>query len=144
MQERRETRQEAKAVEAQRAAPTFEECAEAYIRAQWSTWSEKDRDQWPASLKRYAYPTIGKLTVAEIRPSHIHELLEPIWLTKRETANRVRSRIETVIAKNANIDDPDFRNPAELTKQLREKLRSGPSASFVTILACPMPMRRSL
>jgi len=71
-------------------------------------------------------------------------LLEPIWLTKRETANRVRSRIETVIAKNANIDDPDFRNPAELTKQLREKLRSGPSASFVTILACPMPMRRSL
>jgi len=90
VQERRETRQEAKAVEAQRAAPTFEECAEAYIRAQWSTWSEKDRDQWPASLKRYAYPTIGKLTVAEIRPSHIHELLEPIWLTKRETANRVR------------------------------------------------------
>jgi len=53
-------------------------------------------------------------------------LLEPIWLTKRETANRVRSRIETVIAKNANIDDPDFRNPAELTKQLREKLPKRP------------------
>lgn len=126
VQERRETRQEAKAVEAQRAAPTFEECAEAYIRAQWSTWSRKHRDQWPASLKRYAYPTIGKLTIAEIRPSHIHELLEPIWLNKRETANRVRGRIETIIAKSANIDDPDFRNPAELTKQLREKLPKRP------------------
>jgi len=74
IQERREVRQEAMAMEAQRAAPTFEECAEAYIRAQWSTRSEKHRDQWPSSLKRYAYPTIGKLTIAEIKPSHIHEL----------------------------------------------------------------------
>ena len=39
-----------------------------------------------------------------------------------ETANRVRGRIETIIAKNVDIDDKDFRNPAELTKQLREKL----------------------
>ena len=126
VQERREARQEAKAVEAQSAAPTFEECAESYIRAQWSTWSEKHRDQWPSSLKRYAYSTIGKLTIAEIKPSHIHELLEPIWVTKRETANRVRGRIETIIAKNANIDDLNFRNPAELTKQLREKLPKRP------------------
>ncbi|WP_420971630.1 tyrosine-type recombinase/integrase [Bradyrhizobium sp. B120] len=126
VQERRNARQEAKAVESQNAAPTFEECAEVYIRAQWSTWSEKHRDQWPSSLKRYAYPAIGKLTIAEIKPSHIHQLLEPIWLTKRETANRVRGRIETIIAKNANIDDPDFRNPAELTKQLQEKLPKRP------------------
>jgi integrase len=75
---------------------------------------------------RYAYPTIGKLTMAEIRPSHIHDLLEPIWVSKRETANRVRGRIETIIAKNADIDDKDFRNPAQLTKQLREKLPKRP------------------
>jgi integrase len=53
-------------------------------------------------------------------------LLEPIWVAKLETANRVRGRIETIIAKNANIDDLDFRNPAELTKQLREKLPNRP------------------
>jgi hypothetical protein len=46
--------------------------------------------------------------------------LKPIWLEKRETANRVRGRIETIIAKNVDVDDKDFRNPAELTKQLRE------------------------
>ncbi|WP_430648797.1 transporter [Bradyrhizobium pachyrhizi] len=90
------------------------------------TCCERHRDQWPSSLKRYAYPTIGNLTIAEIKPSHIHQLLEPIWLTKRETANRVRGRIETIMAKNANIDDPDFRNPAEPTKQLREKLPKRP------------------
>lgn len=33
VQKRREAREEAKAVEVQNAAPTFEECAEVYIRA---------------------------------------------------------------------------------------------------------------
>ena len=53
-------------------------------------------------------------------------MLAPIWLTKRETANRVRGRTETIIAKNVDINDKDFRNPAELTKQLREKLPKRP------------------
>jgi integrase len=79
-------------------------------------------NHWPSSLNRYAYPTIGKLTIPEIKLSHIHDLLEPIWVEKRETAIRVRGRIETIIAKNVDIDNSDFRNPAEPTKQLREKL----------------------
>ena len=127
VQERRAAREETKAAETKAEAPTFEECAEEYIRAHWSTWSAKHRDQWPSSLKRYAYPTIGKLTIAEVRPSHIYELLEPIWVEKRETANQVRGRIETIIAKNVDINDRDFRNPAELTKQLREKLPKRPN-----------------
>jgi len=126
VQERREAREEQKAVEIKAVLPTFEECAEAYIRQHWTTWSEKHRDQWPSSLKLYAYPTIGKLTIPEIKPSHLYELLRPIWVEKRETANRVRGRIETIIAKNVDVDDKDFRNPAELTKQLREKLPKRP------------------
>jgi integrase len=126
VQERREARGEQKAIEIKAVLPTFEECAEAYIRQHWTTWSEKHRDQWPSSLKRYAYPTIGKITIPEIKPSHLYELLRPIWVEKRETANRVRGRIETIIAKNVDVDDKDFRNPAELTKQLREKLPKRP------------------
>ena len=122
VQEKRAAREEAKAEEIKVALPAFEQCAEIYIREHWSTWSKKHRNQWPSSLKRYAYPTIGKLTIPEIKPSDIYELLRPIWVEKRETANRVRGRIETIIAKNVNVDDTDFRNPAELTKQLREKL----------------------
>ena len=45
--------------------------------------------------------------IAEIRPSHIYDLLEPIWVSKRETANRVRDRVETIIAKNVDINDRD-------------------------------------
>ena len=120
--QRRAARQQTKVVEIAAAAPTFRQCAETYIEAHWSTWSEKHRAQWPSSLKRYAYPTIGDLTIADIRPSHIYDLLASIWIDKRETANRVRGRIETIIAKNTDINDLEFRNSAELTKQLREKL----------------------
>ncbi len=129
VQAKRVAREEAKTVSAAAAAPTFQSCAEKYIEANWSKWSGKHRAQWPSSLKRYAYPTIGHLTIAEIKPSHIFQLLQPIWLEKAETANRVRGRIETVIAKNVDIDDTEFRNPAELTKQLREKLPTRPKRS---------------
>ena len=124
--EKRAARQKIQAAEIAAVAPTFQQCAEKYIDQHWSTWSAKHRAQWPSSLKRYAYPTIGDLTIADIRPSHIYDLPAPIWIEKRETANRVRGRIETIIAKNTDINDLDFRNPAELTKQLREKLPKRP------------------
>jgi integrase len=124
--QRRAARQQTKAAGRAAAAPTFRQCAETYIEDHWSTWSEKHRAQWPSSLKRYAYPTIGGLTIADIKPGHIYDLLAPIWVEKRETANRVRGRIETIIAKFTDINDLDFRNPAELTKQLREKLPKRP------------------
>lgn len=126
VQAKRSAREEAKAVAIVSAAPTFEECAQRYIDENWSKWSKKHRNQWPSSLKTYAHSTIGRLMIAEIKPSHIFELLAPIWIKKRETANRVRGRIETIIAKNVDINDTDFRNPAELTKQLREKLPKRP------------------
>jgi hypothetical protein len=72
------------------------------------------------------------LTIANIRPSHINDLPTPIWIEKRETANRVRDRIDTIIAKKHRHQQPGFRNPAELTRQLRV---SGPSA---TTRHCPM------
>ena len=126
VQEKRDARENAKATQIKVTLPIFEECAETYIREHWSIWSKKHRAQWPSSLKRYAYATIGRLTIPEIKPSHIYELLRPIWVEKRETANRVRGRIETIIAKNVDVDDVDFRNPAELTEQLREKLPKRP------------------
>ena len=126
VQAKRSARQELTAEAAVAAAPTFKECAEKYIRDHEATWSKKHAAQWPSSLNRYAYPAIGHLRIAEILPSHIFELLKPIWIEKRETSNRVRGRIETIIARNVDINDNEFRNPAELTKQLREKLPKRP------------------
>jgi Arm DNA-binding domain len=136
--ERRAARQRTQAAEIAAAAPTFQQCAEKYIDAQWSGWSEKHRAQWPASLKRYAYPTIGGLTIADIRPSHIYDLLAPIWIEKRETANRVRGRIETIIAKNTDINDLDFRNPPSSPSSCVKSYRSGLSGRSATTPPCPM------
>ncbi|WP_371258521.1 hypothetical protein [Bradyrhizobium sp. WSM4349] len=31
---------------------------------------------------------MGALTIPEIKTIHVHDLLRPIWVSKRETANR--------------------------------------------------------
>jgi len=56
---KRSAREEQKAIVKAEKAKTFEECAQAYIDECWSTWSEKHRNQWPSSLKRYAYGING-------------------------------------------------------------------------------------
>jgi hypothetical protein len=70
VREKRSAREEQKAAVKEEKARTFEECAQAYIDECWNNWSEKHRNQWPSSLNRYAYPTIGQLKISEIRPSH--------------------------------------------------------------------------
>jgi hypothetical protein len=71
VQEKRAAREEAKADEIKVTLSAFEQCAEIYIREHWSTWSKKHRNQWPSSLKRYAYPTIGKLTIPDQAQPHL-------------------------------------------------------------------------
>lgn len=60
--------------------------------------NRKHGADWINSLTRYADPIIGKLPVAEVELAHIVKVLEPIWMTKTETATRVRQRIESVLA----------------------------------------------
>jgi integrase len=86
-------------------AVTFKVDAEAYIEAQRPTWKNaKHADQWTNTLATYAYPFIGKLLSSEIDTEHVLAVLQPIWHTKTETANRVRGRIESVLdfAKSKN------------------------------------------
>ena len=77
---------------------TFRQCAEAYIAAHKASWKNaKHAWQWPTSLARYAYPTIGALPVQAIDTGLLMKVLEPIWTTKTETASRLRGRIESVL-----------------------------------------------
>ncbi|MCZ5018677.1 integrase, partial [Escherichia coli] len=59
--------------------------------------NKKHLAQWRSTLETYAYPFIGKKAVSEITKVDLLAILEPIWLTKNETASRLRGRIETVI-----------------------------------------------
>ena len=77
---------------------TFNEASMRYIAAHEAGWkSAKHADQWRNTLETYAFPVIGKIAVSDIETSHVMRVLEPMWLTKTETASRVRGRIESVL-----------------------------------------------
>jgi integrase len=78
--------------------PSFSYVAEEYHRQVSKSWRNgKHGDQWINTLKTYAYPVIGEMPVDEIEARTIQEVLTPIWLTKAETARRVRQRIGVVL-----------------------------------------------
>lgn len=77
---------------------TFEAYAKRYIAGKEAGWkNEKHRQQWSNSLRDYAYPTIGHLRVADVDTEAVLKLLRPIWNVKKETARRVRGRIELIL-----------------------------------------------
>ncbi|MBB4657534.1 tyrosine-type recombinase/integrase [Parvularcula dongshanensis] len=89
----------ARAVNEAARASRFADCAQAYINAHEPTWKNpKHRQQWRNTLATYAYPVIGDMDVADIETEHVLRVVEPLWYEKTETANRVRGRIEAVLA----------------------------------------------
>jgi len=59
--------------------------------------SPKQRGQWEASLKQHA-PKIWDADVRAVDTEMVLAALKPIWSKNRETASRVRSRIERVLS----------------------------------------------
>jgi len=81
-----------------RTVPTFEEAARTVHKEHEPTWSsEKHAWKWLKSLELYAFPTLGAIPVDRIESPDIVTALAPIWLSKHETAMRVRERIGTVL-----------------------------------------------
>jgi len=77
---------------------TFKYCATRFIESHKANWSNpKHQAQWTSSLETYAYPVLEKMDIKHIDTPHILKVLEPIWLTKNETASRVRQRIEKIL-----------------------------------------------
>jgi integrase len=115
---------EKREVEAQRraakAAPkalakrkTFRQVAEDLIDSQESGWrNAKHRYQWRQSLASYAYPVLGNLAIEDIKTAHVVDALQPIWLSKTETASRVRGRIERVLDRAKVLELRSGENPA--------------------------------
>jgi integrase len=77
---------------------TFKACAEQLMNAHEAGWrNAKHRQQWRNTLRGYAYPILGELPVEAIDTALVTQVLEPIWVTKPETAGRLRGRIERVL-----------------------------------------------
>lgn len=120
---------------ARRTVNTFEESARRFIAEQKGNWKNaKHSDQWTATLKTYAFPVIGNKAPHEITTQDVLDVLRQkyktttLWDGARETASRLRMRIEAII--NAefalNRDHPlhrdawqNFRNPAQWKNHLQ-------------------------
>ena len=78
--------------------PTFEEAARTAHGEHVPAWKNgKHTAQWLNTLAEYAFPTIGNRRVNEIETPEVRRVLSPIWLSKPETARRVKQRMGTVL-----------------------------------------------
>jgi integrase len=112
---------------AEMAKKTFNECATSYIDKHKHGWkNQKHLTQWQNTLTTYAYPVIGELSVQEINVQNVLAIIDPIWHTKTETANRVRQRIELVIDWATAMGFREGANPAQWRGHI-EKLLPRPS-----------------
>jgi integrase len=125
-----------------RTTDTFEEVARDYIAQHKDGWKNpKHCQQWENTLATYVYPIIGKLLPQEINTDNVLAVLRQnhirsgqhgtLWTNARETASRVRSRIEIVIgaAKAKGLSNREARelwtnhhNPAQWQDNLEHWL----------------------
>lgn len=78
--------------------PTFRKAAEQVFEQNSKTWRNGHHQwQWMRTLEMFAFPSIGDALVSEITGPMIRDLLADIWLTKPETARRVRQRVGAVL-----------------------------------------------
>jgi hypothetical protein len=124
----------------------FKEAAEKYIAAHRAGWkSEVHAGQWATTLKTYAYPVVGDLSVAAIETAHVLKVLEPIWASRTETASRLRGRIEAVLdwatARQLRQGENPRAGAAISTSCFRRKRRS--ARSSITTRCLTATCRRS-
>ena len=111
--------------------PSFEEAAKEYHAQISKGWRNgKHGDQWLATLKAYAFPVIGPLPVDRIDARSIQRVLTPIWLSKGETARRVRQRIGAVLDYAHGNGWRDSEAPMRALNQLLGGIKQPRSGNF--------------
>ena len=93
------------------AMPTFAEAAEGVIALRRPDWRHpKTAKRWEATLRTYAYPFFGNLSIEQVSGADVLRALTPIWTEKPETARAVRGHIRDImdwaIANGFRHDNP--------------------------------------
>jgi integrase len=102
---------------------TFDEAVRKCLETKSLEWKNvKHGQQWINTLNTYASPLLGKQPVELITTDLVYKALEPIWVTKTETASRVRQRIEVVMDWCKARGYLKGENPARLKGALGELL----------------------
>jgi len=122
-----EVRQREKATATPKQETRFDQFALDFIETMRPKWrSHKHAEQWVSTVSMYAFPVIGSMPLDEIDTPHILQILQPIWLTKPETASRLRGRLAMILA-------------AASTRKLRPPLNPATWAGHLQTLLPPPP-----
>lgn len=122
---------------------TFKDAALDFIAENRDEWKNpKHRDQWQNTLTTYVYPFIGDKHPKAITTDDVLAILRQpyarkgekttLWRGARETASRIRGRIETIIgAARTRAEDRDGwrTNPAQWKDHLENILKGRPTTS---------------
>jgi integrase len=95
--------------------PTFEQMVESYLAAHGDSWKHKyARAAWLNPVVKFAYPVIGRLSLDQIKISHVVAIIERAEQAGApEAGRRVRARIERVINAAIALSGVALRNPAD-------------------------------
>lgn len=93
------------------AVPTFDEAVKRVYSLHEANWrNKKHAAQFLSTLEQYVSPICGQKKVSAVSSQDVMNALMPIWLSKAETARRVKQRIGVVlkwsIAQGFRTDDP--------------------------------------
>ena len=91
--------------------PTFAEAAARVLQQKRAGWrNPRHAREWISSLRRFAFPRIGKMPVSVVTSADVLEILTPLWHQKVATAKRVRQRLRAVLewaaAMEYRLDNP--------------------------------------
>jgi len=114
--------------------PSFKKAAEEYHAQVSKGWRNgKHGDQWIATLRTYTFPVIGNLPVDAVNARAIQRVLAPIWVTKGETARRVRQRIGVVLDYAHGKGWRDVEAPMRAVNQLLGGIRQPKGSNFAAM-----------
>ena len=129
LEERRRQHDDAAALAAGKATiPTFGKVADEFIASQAEGFrNSKHIAQWQMTLGDAYCGSIRPKPVNEVTTEDVLTILNPIWLTKHETASRVRGRIERVLNYAKIKGWRSGENPATWRGHLENVLTKGKS-----------------
>jgi integrase len=107
---------------------TFEEAtAEYHSLVSQSFRSEKHAAQWMAGMKKHVFPAFGDRMINTIGVVDVRRALEPIWMSKHETARKIKQRTEAVFdwARAEGHYEPE--NPARGIKRALKPQQRNPT-----------------
>lgn len=104
--------------------PTFDEAVAQVFALHEPSWrNKKHAAQFRTTLEQYVSPVCGQKKVNDVTSQDVMTALTPIWITKAETARRVKQRIGVVmkwaIAQGHRQDDPSFAIEQAMPKVVR-------------------------